>query len=136
MERFLRRVQDNLTGVWSGLYMYPEALEPCGFTATLMDVGGDLSGSTHERDVWEQTEKGLLFALLVGFRDGDAVSFRKTYDGTGGWSHTVYYLGDLSADGQEIEGTWTVRDAWSGRFLMVRDSNLLTAERREAFERA
>lgn len=128
--------QENLTGIWSGLYMYPEALEPCGFTATLMDLGGELSGSTHERPPGAGGGEGLLFALVVGLRESRAVSFRKTYDGSGGWSHSVYYLGELSADGQEVEGTWTVRNAWSGRFLMVRNGSLLTAERRHAFEKA
>jgi len=37
----------NLTGVWQGLYSYPQALAPVAFTATLLDSGW-LSGSIHE----------------------------------------------------------------------------------------
>ena len=37
----------NLTGVWQGLYTYPNS-ESVSFVATLIDSGGALSGSTHE----------------------------------------------------------------------------------------
>jgi hypothetical protein len=30
------------------------------------------------------------------------------------------YVGVLSADGQEVEGTWTIRPEGSGGFLMIR----------------
>jgi hypothetical protein len=40
-------VAQNLTGVWQGLYTYPNG-ESASFVATLIDNGGALSGSTHE----------------------------------------------------------------------------------------
>ena len=36
----------NLTGVWQGLYTYPNG-ESVSFVATLIDSGGALSGSIH-----------------------------------------------------------------------------------------
>ena len=37
----------DLTGVWNGLYSYPDGLSVT-FVATLIESGGALSGSTHE----------------------------------------------------------------------------------------
>jgi hypothetical protein len=42
---------------------------------------------------------------------------RKVYDGTGGQSHGVDYVGELSADGRSIAGTWSLPGA-SGRFTL------------------
>ncbi len=39
---------DTLTGVWHGQYDYPAAFEPVHFVATIIDVGGQISGTTHE----------------------------------------------------------------------------------------
>jgi len=30
----------------------------------------------------------------------------------------------LNADATEIEGTWTVPDTWSGKFLMIRSTGI------------
>jgi len=127
---------DSLTGVWNGLYMYPLALAPGAFTATLLDFGAVLSGTIHEPDVHGVTDAGLLYAEVSGRRAGARVEFAKTYDGAGDWTHTVHYRGDLSSDGQEIEGTWTIPGDWSGRFLMIRAGREVTAERRTTFQDA
>ena len=44
---------DNLTGVWHGLYTYPGQHQPVYFVATLIDSGGQLSGMTHESEIGE-----------------------------------------------------------------------------------
>lgn len=128
--------QDSLTGVWNGLYTYPASLEPGAFTATLLQFGSTLSGTVHEPDLFGDTDAGLLYAEISGSKKDTAVEFAKTYDGTGGWEHTVFYAGVLSDDGLEIEGTWTIPEVWQGRFLMIRSGPEVTAERRTAFHDA
>lgn len=110
----------SLTGVWHGLFTYPYEQEPGSFTATLLEAGPFLTGSTHEDGLHHDGVQGALFALIDGEREGTMVYFDKTYDGTGGWDHLVRYQGLLSADWTEIEGRWTVPGVWSGKFLMIR----------------
>ena len=42
--------EQNLTGVWHGLYTYPDGVS-VSFVATLIESGSSLSGSTHEPSV-------------------------------------------------------------------------------------
>lgn len=111
---------DSLTGVWNGVYSYPDDMEPGEFTATLLQFGQTVSGSIHEPDLWDCSDTGLLFAEVSGRREGSRIEFAKTYDGAGGWSHTVLYAGELSPDGLEIEGVWDIPGHVAGRFLMMR----------------
>jgi hypothetical protein len=113
MERMDANAQ-NLTGVWQGLYTYPDGLS-VSFVATLIESGSALTGSTHE-----PSPTGTLYASLTGSRDGSAVAFRKTYEGAGPSYGTVDYAGTLSTGATEIEGRWSIPGAWSGKFLMIR----------------
>lgn len=110
----------SLTGVWHGLFTYPYEHEPGSFTATLLETGPFLTGSTHEDGLHRDGARGPLFGMIDGEREEAMVYFDKTYDGTGGWDHLVRYQGLLSADWTEIEGRWTVPGVWSGKFLMIR----------------
>jgi hypothetical protein len=128
--------QTSLTGVWDGRYAYPRLLEPVPFQAVLLEFGATLTGS-----IWEICETGAergrrLDASVEGRREGRAVSFIKRYDGAGGRSHAIAYAGELSADGTEIEGVWTIPGAWSGWFLMIRPPGSEAAVERKATERA
>ena len=78
---------------------------------------------------------GLLYATIEGHRDGAGVFFIKTYDGTGGWTHSVTYEGRLNSDGTEIEGRWTT-SGWSGKFLMLRPTEKDASAEGEATERS
>lgn len=129
---------DHLTGVWQGLYMYPMALEPGSFTATIIDIGGALSGSIHEMSNGDGLPPRALNASVDGLRQGTSVQFVKQYDGRAGpdWGHAVLYNGLLSSDRSEIEGVWDIPGVWSGRFLMVRSRSAPTAVRRKAFQNA
>jgi len=40
------------------------------------------------------------------------------------------YAGTLNGDRTEIEGIWTVPRSWSGRFLMIRQSQVVQKRRR------
>lgn len=126
----------SLTGVWHGLFSYPAMLEPGGFVATLLQTGAAFSGATHEPDLYGDSPEGTLFAAIDGVRRGSEISFTKSYDPASGWNHEVYYAGVLSADGDEIEGTWTIPGVWSGRFLMIRSTAWDEAAARKTFATA
>jgi hypothetical protein len=128
-------VKSNLTGIWQGLYSYPRRLKPVTFTATLIESGAWLSGSTHETAQDEWGDWLEVCATLLGKRAGRAVAFTKTYDGMNGWSHAVAYDGALSDDATEIEGRWSVSGGGSGKFLMIRPQGRRTLVLSEAFER-
>ncbi len=88
-----------------------------GFVATISDNAGSLSGTTTEASevfpgVYERAD-------IRGARSGASVSFYKHYDGTGAYGHSVTYDGVLSADGQQVEGHWSL-DGYSGSFVMSR----------------
>ena len=109
----------DLTGVWNGLYSYPDG-RSVTFVATLIESGRMLTGSTHEPCVGRNGPARTLFASLMGRRDGSAVSFRKTYEAAGPRFGTVNYEGRLNADATEIEGRWIIPGAGSGKFMMIR----------------
>ena len=126
--------QDTLTGVWHGLYSYPRQLEPVYFVATLIGSGARLSGMIHEANVGRRGAKLQLFASVEGEQSDSSVSFDKVYDGTGGWSHKVIYIGTLNSDRTEIEGNWSIPSVWSGRFLMLRSRGMTETAIRQIYE--
>jgi hypothetical protein len=111
---------DSLTGVWQGLYTYPNG-PAVSFVATLIDSGGTLSGSTHEPHRFRSAR--TISAMLEGTRDGRAVSFLKTYQDAGLlYAARIKYQGTLSSDATEIEGRWTIWNVLSGKFMMIRSA--------------
>ena len=111
---------DDLSGGWSGIYNYPRTLRPTAFTATLRDSGGLLAGETTEPGQ-ERHDRGItLHALLDGSREGNAISFIKTYDDPARAHYAVFYTGTVNAEGTEISGRWDIPGVWSGTFIMVR----------------
>jgi hypothetical protein len=125
----------NLTGVWQGLYTYPDG-ESVTFVATLIDSGGALSGSTHEPCSDAAVASGTLYATLAGTRGGGVVAFRKTYDGGLPRYRAVDYAGTLNAEATEVEGRWTIPGIWSGTFLMIRPARKEESVERKAALRA
>jgi hypothetical protein len=75
-------------------------------------------------------------ATLDGERDGALVSFTKVYDTEGAPRHAILYEGRLNADASEVEGTWTIRGVWSGKFLMIRTRRPPQAAKAQRRERA
>ena len=124
----------SMTGLWHGLYSYPERLRPVFFVATLISHGSGFSGRTQEAAVGAEGAPLALGAAVAGREAGGTVEFTKTYEGA--WQHAVLYAGRLSADRTEIEGAWTIPGAWSGRFLMRRGERAEEAELRRAWEEA
>jgi len=127
---------ETLTGVWQGFFSYPRALGPVEFTATLIESGSWLTGTTHEPMDVGPSAGQTIYATLSGSRDGTSVVFDKTYDGTGGRTHTIHYEGTLREDGAEIEGRWIIAASWSGRFLMIRSGRTVPAEKVAALAKA
>lgn len=126
---------DNLTGIWRGLYTYPVARARVLFDATLIESGSWLSGSTHEISGSGPTKGHVIYATILGERAGSRVTFTKTYDGTAPGYTVVEYEGALSEDCSEIEGRWSIRNSWSGKFLMIRSTGKEQAVEHEVFER-
>jgi len=126
---------DNLTGVWHGLYTYPARRARVLFDATLIESGSWLSGSTHEICDSGPSRGRLICATLLGERSGGRIAFTKTYDGTAPGYDMVEYEGTLSACSSEIEGRWSIRHNWSGKFLMIRFKGKEQAVERKVFER-
>ncbi len=126
----------NLTGVWQGLYSYANSGEHTPFTATLLETGSHVGGSTHEICLVEGRSRATLFALVDGIRRDRAVHFVKTYDGSAGWDHSVAYEGAINEDGTEIQGSWRVRGGMTGRFLMTRPAGKAIAVKRRAMAKA
>ena len=50
---------------------------------------------------------------------GREITIRKTYDGTGGVSHSVIYQGTVSSDLRTISGQWTINTT-GGNFIIWR----------------
>jgi hypothetical protein len=115
----------SLTGVWHGLYTYVSHphLPQSHFICVLIDNGGRLSGTIHEVMNHYRSAPSEAFALVDGAHCGGHVTFLKTYDGTGGQTHSVSYAGDLNGEQDEIEGGWRIDSRYgvmTGQFLMIR----------------
>ncbi len=126
----------SLTGLWHGRYGYTTGDEPTGFTATLAELGGTITGATEEQARVAPAIVATLQAAVAGRREGVWVSFLKTYDGTLGWRHSIRYEGVLNAEGTEIEGRWVHSLNWTGWFLMIRAERPTTAAETRASEKA
>lgn len=121
----------SLTGVWIGRYAYPRALQPVEFTATIIETGASVTGSTSEIPAGRTTH---LFATILGDHAGSSVNFVKTYDSAADRLHDlpILYSGRLNADATQIAGTWTITGHLSGAFVMMRELRKAKARKRKA----
>ncbi|MGC2780233.1 MAG: hypothetical protein WA418_31800 [Bradyrhizobium sp.] len=110
---------NDLTGIWDGLFKQPDTGRHVPFTATLIETGNLVTGSTHEPCILPVCPRKTHYATLSGRRAGLAVSFVKTYDPPGFGYDIVSYRGTLNGDATEIFGTWSIA-LLTGEFLMVR----------------
>jgi hypothetical protein len=103
--------------------------EPTAFTAVLFESGATLSGTVHELENNGRLAGRMLYATVDGLRSGSEISFAKTYEAVmTDYRKPIDYVGQMNADATEIEGVWTVRGGWSGKFLMIRSGRPLEAE--------
>jgi len=113
-------MNDDLTGVWFGEYAYPpNTYPPVSFIANIDDTCGLIDGRTDEPNTLDAPFATRLFARLSGRHGDGIVTLIKTYDGTGGITHSVVYTGQVDAEHETIEGIWRA-GGWSGRFTMTR----------------
>ena len=98
----------DLTGDWKGTYRYiTKNLKPVNFEIHLVETGEKLTGKTVEPNTFSESPVKHLHADIRGSVNPDlTISFLKTYDGTGGATHSVEYAGKISADGAHVKGTW------------------------------
>jgi len=120
---------ESLTGVWDGVFSYPRVYKPTPFTAILFEVRSSLSGTIHEVSTSGRMAGQRLDAMVEGSRSANEVRFVKIYPpGASNHGRPIDYVGLVNADATEIEGTWTIRGDWSGKFLMIRSGRQLAAE--------
>ncbi len=108
----------NLSGRWQGVYANGGQNVP--FELTLEQVGQQIMGTTTEPNTFGTPDAAFLLGAVHGEVRNGRVSFTKTYDGTGGQSHSVNYAGDVAPNGRRIVGRWTLAGGASGGFEMVR----------------
>jgi hypothetical protein len=123
-------VAQNLTGVWDGVFRQ-RLVGAVNFTATLIESGNRITGSTHEPCIQFLCPRQTHPATLAGHRRGCIVSFVKSYDPPGYGYDTVAYSGELNGDATEIAGTWTIQSGFSGEFVMTRPGRAAKARERK-----
>lgn len=110
----------NLSGVWQGAYLSADGADVNTFTVTLTQIGTRLTGSVTELNAFGDQSKAIfLTSTLAGTINGNQVLFTKTYDGSGGVSHSVVYRGEIQPGGRRVRGVFQA-DAATGTFEMVR----------------
>lgn len=109
-----------LSGVWDGVYKYgpEENMAPVYFVLHAKVAGTHLSGTIREPNTFGDDTSTLLIANVDGEIEEESVRFTKTYDGTGGVSHSVEYQGLLDRDGASVHGRWFIGES-SGPFEMT-----------------
>lgn len=124
-----REIQDParvLLGSWSGAYKYDTTRKPgVPFKMTIVSVNDSrFDGLISEPATFGNGSSRFLFAKLTGSVDGSRVRFVKTYDGTGGVSHSVNYQGVLDTETGQVNGGWSIGSPsgrTTGSFALKRD---------------
>jgi hypothetical protein len=120
----------DLTGSWQGQYSYTRNKAPVAFSARLNESDSWLDGVIEEIGTAGEAKGRPIAATLQGRRQGRTVTWLKLYHGSFRLYDSVQYTGEVSADGQEIEGRWTIHGNSAGRFLMVRQGGNVAARKK------
>lgn len=111
----------DVSGRWNGVYYDCAA---CGgpvafsFNAWMPAFGAKILAESAEPNTFGDRDAPELFANWEIEMRGGRLHMRKIYDGSGGQSHAVLYVGDfVSRD--RIEGRWSI-GAVGGRFVLER----------------
>jgi hypothetical protein len=124
----------NLSGLWQGRFSYPRGRPPTSFVADLAETDCWIVGLTEEIAAVGDARGRKISASLQGRRTGRSVTWLKLYDASSRNYDTVHYAGEVSNDGSEIAGRWTIPGGWSGTFLMIRSARADLAATRETVE--
>ena len=103
---------ESIAPDWQGNYYYTAGNRHAHvpFTMHLQIDGQTISGRTTEPATFGDGSSAELYADISGRISGTALTFTKTYDGTGGVNHSVQYLGTISANGARMSGSWNIGD--------------------------
>jgi uncharacterized caspase-like protein len=114
----VRGAGSQLTGSWKGHYEYPSGSGRTGvdFTQDLTFSQGLVTGYISEPNTFGDKTSKNLYASFSGAVSGNDIKWVKTYDGTGGVSHSVTYQGKLDRAARKIVGKWQIGAGWSGPF--------------------
>lgn len=99
----------GIAGQWVGAYGYEDGRDAVYFELEVRGSGGGIAGTIVETQTFgAKSADGTLKARISGSIKGNFVTFTKTYDGTGGQTHSVTYRGTLVRDGEGsfMFGTW------------------------------
>jgi hypothetical protein len=112
----------TISGFWRGTYSYASGNQAAvNFTVSFGSNG--CSGRSEEPNTFGNSSAPKLFANFScpdpTLAPGHVITFSKTYDGTGGVSHSVIYTGTVSADMRTISGRWAINST-RGNFTMSR----------------
>lgn len=113
------------SGVWNGTYYYKEGAtnRPVDFQLFAIQSGNEFLGFIKEPNTFGKVDTPWLYADVSGQIDSKSrrLSFKKTYDGTGGETHDVKYSGTLGDAGDHVtDGRWEIRRDWTGTFSVQR----------------
>lgn len=126
----------DLSGDWTGSYDYGPGSRAVPFAASLFDIGGVVWGTSLEPNTFAPGAGDELEAEISGTRSGRELHFRKVYAGRPQrGEEPIHYTGHVSADGNRIEGRWTIRTFGanlSGPFVMNRLSGARARAERSA----
>lgn len=110
----------SLSGAWTGGYISADGADVNTFDINMSQAGAALSGTITEVNKFGDPSRALfLTSTLTGRIQGAEVSFTKTYDGSGGVSHSVRYRGRLEPGGRRVRGSYDAQGV-TGSFEMVR----------------
>jgi hypothetical protein len=114
---------ERLGGGWIGRYYYSgqQANNPPVEFELMLEVpaAGQVTGRTTEPNTFGTPGVPFLYANVRGEIVGNVLRFTKTYDGTGGQTHSVSYDGTFNETWTTLVGTWRINDT-TGRFDMRR----------------
>ncbi|MBX3501250.1 MAG: hypothetical protein KF889_17565 [Alphaproteobacteria bacterium] len=114
---------ERIGGRWLGRYYYSGQQAnkpPVEFEMTIeVPVAGKVGGRISEPSTFGTAGVPFLYANVSGDISGNMLRFIKTYDGTGGQSHSVSYSGVFNETWTTLVGTWRLGDA-TGRFDLRR----------------
>lgn len=110
---------NDLTGRWAGRYYYEDGRDSVPFEINMYANSHNLKGTISETSTFGDENAVALFADLKGTIRNNNLQFSKTYDGTGGQTHSIDYRGELDSDKMSAKGRWHLAQA-SGRFEIYR----------------
>lgn len=117
----LARADTYVTGMsnWQGTYVDSRsgvAVHKVPFKLSVnVSPDGSFTGRISEPATFGTGGSTELYANVTGGVNASEVWWKKTYDGTNGVSHSVFYHGTLGAGGKTMSGTWSLSGA-SGTF--------------------